>query len=724
MRKAIYLLALGLLGLASVKAEEGQQSERLEIALRNVRFQALPREVRRVHVGPDGRMWFNLDPAQFGAGRTSIDNIPAFRNRIAREFTQKSPQFYGGELALFEPGGRVWFFLPRHCLLLGYDGNAWIDYVIPDTRDRVVGYCPTRGGCTAGRANRFAQDAAWFVCARSILRFDGKNWSNQPLADKSQRNAGNVLLTVSPNGRTLAACQTESATEAPKYWLFQKGAWISRQAAADDPQNPGANRRLMSMALADANTLWLVYNNGQLERVGLGGEEPQGKVKDVSELIRQLADDAFAVRQRATRKLLAIGPSIKPQLEKALAQQSDPEQDYRLKLILQSFLPKPPAPGSPPVSEFGGVRVNFAWQLFQDPAGKVGVIAQILRDAQSRQGPGIALMDDKNHAQVICTKNLTFFGFNYQNESLPVVAASGRRAWWPRNLTGEEVQLYDADIDEFIDAAPMPLYGGIQAVSAEGSVFLAKIAAGNPGEQIMVYTPGAPETRTILKMEKFPTQFPQFALTDDGAIWALQKEENLQPRPGGNWGGKLVRYDGKAWQTLDAQPSQMVQSLTPGKGGVLLVQNQAESILYRGDKEIATGDLVELIEKQRAVFRGSFATDMPFSSYDPNARQASQVLADKAGNIWRLEEGGRLLVLIGDRWQLAHEALVAAGSPAGAVSYIVPLGDGQKIYGGDRGGAPGRLGAFFGEVKDGKPNFSEAPKIEFRDNGSLKVHYA
>ncbi len=72
----------------------------------------------------------------------------------------------------------------------------------------------------------------------------------------------------------------------------------------------------MSMALSDANTLWLVYNNGQLERVNLGGEEPQGEVKDVSDLIRQLADDAFAARQRATRELQAIGPSIKPQLEK------------------------------------------------------------------------------------------------------------------------------------------------------------------------------------------------------------------------------------------------------------------------------------------------------------------------------------------------------------------------------------------------------------------------
>jgi hypothetical protein len=226
-------------------------------------------------------------------------------------------------------------------------------------------------------------------------------------------------------------------------------------------------------------------------------------------------------------------------------------------------------------------------------------------------------------------------------------------------------------------------------------------------------------------MDKHPVQSPQFALTDDGAIWTIEREENLQPQPGGNWGGKLVRFDGKDWQTLETQPSQVVQSMTPGKDGVLLVQDPAECILYRGEKAIATGDLVGLIEKNRDAFRKSFGPDAPrCASFDLNSRPSSQVTADKAGNIWRLEEGGRLLVLVGDRWQLAHEALVAAGSPAGTVTYLMPLGDGQKIYAVDRGGTPGRPGAFLGEVKDGKLSFYEAPKIGFRGNEPLRVRDA
>ena len=139
-------------------------------------------------------------------------------------------------------------------------------------------------------------------------------------------------------------------------------------------------------------------------------------------------------RGSATRELLTLGPSIKPQLEKALAAQPDPEQDYRLKLILHSFLPKPPPPGAVPSTDFGGVRVMFARQLFQDAAGNVGVIAQGLRDGQSLQGPGVAVLESNKRAKAIFTKSLGFAGFNYQNESLPVAVGAGQSTGGPAIL--------------------------------------------------------------------------------------------------------------------------------------------------------------------------------------------------------------------------------------------------------------------------------------------------
>jgi hypothetical protein len=724
MQKAIYLLVVGLFLTSSLVAEE-EPPQRLKIELSNARFQALPEEVHRVSMGPDGRLWFNLD---YSMGGQNLDNLSAFKKRMEKEFTKTSPQFYGGDLALFEPSGKVWFYLPRLNVILGYDGKTWDEYVILNPSDRVVGYCPTRGGYTAGKTNRFAKNSAWFVCARGVLRFDGKNWSSQRMDEDSaqggRNHQENILLAASADGKTVAACLASVPMKSSKFWLFQKDRWISRPVETSIPQNRG-DAVFMGIALSDANTLWLQYNTGMLEQVALGCEEEiQAEVKDISDLIRQLNDDSFATRQRATRDLMAMGPAIKPQLEAALKQQPDAELDYRLKLILQSFQPKPATlavNNRTGVSLFGNIQVAAVRQLFQDPTGKVGVFAQSIRDAKSHQGPGFAILENKQDAKAIFLPSPTSVINRFTYENMPVVSASGRQIWWPSNLTGEAVQMYDDKIDEFTDTAPMPLYGGVQAVSNEGNVYLAKFNT-TPGDPIMVYTPDAPETRTLLTMEKFPMYFPQFALADDGAIWAVQREDNPIPRPNGNWGGRLARYDGKEWHTLDTQPSQMIQSITPGKGGVMLVQNHMEAILYRGEKEIASGDLVDIIEKNREVFKESFGPDSPNISYDPNSQQTTQVIADKAGNIWRREESGRLLVLIGDNWVLAHEPLVAAGSPSGMVWYITTIGDGQKIYGCDQSrGMPNKLEAYFGEVKDGKLIFAPAPRIEIRDKDSLKV---
>ena len=251
MRNTIYLLALGLLGLASVQAEEAPHRT-LGYRLEQRPFPgfAARSAAGACRTGRADVVQSRSERKSSRAGQASITS-PLSKAASPASSPQKSPQFYGADLALFEPGGSVWFFLPQHCLLLGYDGKAWIDYVIPDARDRVVGYCPTRGGCTAGRANRFAQDAAWFVCARSILRFDGKNWSNQPLSDKPQPNAGNVLLTVSSDGRTVAACSIGNVKRSAEILAFPKrpmdlapsgGGRSAKSRRESPPHEHGAER--------------------------------------------------------------------------------------------------------------------------------------------------------------------------------------------------------------------------------------------------------------------------------------------------------------------------------------------------------------------------------------------------------------------------------------------------------------------------------------------------
>ena len=142
-----------------------------------------------------------------------------------------------------------------------------------------------------------------------------------------------------------------------------------------------------------------------------------------------------------------------------------------------------------------------------------------------------------------------------------------------------------------LKTAPQAVYGLILSVADDGKVFLIK---GGQKSATMVYTPGAPETRHILKLDTFALTSPILCIADDGAVWALRKEEpkaadpgdkghnkvmrfdgqTMQEVPFSKYGsrGELMRFDGITWHALASQPNQETHSLTPGKDGIMMVQ--------------------------------------------------------------------------------------------------------------------------------------------------------
>ena len=132
---------------AGEPTERPEISGRAEIILKNVRWQALPRSIIKVVVGPDGRTWYCREPRQDRSPGLWGMTVATIKEEIQREFDSPTPQFAGAEPVLFEPEGRVWFSLrPAGCLmLLGYDGKEWIDHTILGYEDMIEGHCPTAG---------------------------------------------------------------------------------------------------------------------------------------------------------------------------------------------------------------------------------------------------------------------------------------------------------------------------------------------------------------------------------------------------------------------------------------------------------------------------------------------------------------------------------------------------------------------------------------------------
>jgi hypothetical protein len=474
---------------------------RLEIRLSDSRWQALPQEVRRVTVAPDGRIWYQRAPHVPWGNVTLV----ALKQELAREFAEPAPQIRHCELALIEPGGRAWFWVSQHVTLLGYDGKGWLDRVIPSANNYPAGRCPTRGILHDGRSNRFAGGAAWFLGRRGVHRFDGKDWSYQSLADAADQDGplapmarGLASLAVSPDGTTAAAC-----VPGGPIWLWRDGRWsrfvppqLIRPGGAPDDGSGDNARQVVGLALPDARNLWCLQGDGCLVPCSL--EAPQrGKTapdKRVSDLIDALADDAFATRENASRQLAALGAAVRPQLEQALAISTDAEQRARLKRLLGRFRPEIADRRG---CKLGAVEVADVAALYQDERGRLMVAAAAIAEAQAAggtggpgaTGPGLAILSPDGSSTTVvgepCFNDPQRMRFGVP----PVLGPPRDRVWLSLGEPAASVRLLDWERKAYVDALPDSGWGAVHAVTEDGRVFASRQSNDWGNEPLMVYTP-------------------------------------------------------------------------------------------------------------------------------------------------------------------------------------------------------------------------------------------
>src|SRR5688572_12379302 len=130
LRRCLWLL----LAVPAVLASGEELPARVEINLRLVLWQPLPDVVKAVFVGPDQRVWYELDrppakPPEPGRPRPDENDAGPTKRLIEREFAERSPQVVGARPCLFEKGGgRVWFVSDFPHRLLGWDGRTWVEH--------------------------------------------------------------------------------------------------------------------------------------------------------------------------------------------------------------------------------------------------------------------------------------------------------------------------------------------------------------------------------------------------------------------------------------------------------------------------------------------------------------------------------------------------------------------------------------------------------------------
>jgi len=153
-----------------------------------------------------------------------------------------------------------------------------------------------------------------------------------------------------------------------------------------------------------------------------------------------------------------------------------------------------------------------------------------------------------------------------------------------------------------------------------------------------------------------------------------------------------------------------VLEYVPGRDGFMLVQTKAEWRLLAPDGTLKGRalDLPTLMVDQRKIIADAFSSaPRPGGAMPWRWNGRPTLVADGAGNIWLCAK--RLLVLTGDRWLDATDALKSAGKPLHSPVYLYPLGDGKLVYLTDFTLMSAHGGSVFAELRDGKLVFRDAP---------------
>jgi WD40 repeat protein len=287
-----------------------------------------PSSFGRLLPGPDGRALFVTEREHEGgptvSGWHSLLLLDAASGRTLRRFPLR--HHLSPPLAV-SPDGRT---------LAAWDGKA------------------VRVSEVAGGGGRARLEVPGFVFALAfspdgrLLASGGGNGSavdvwDLPSGRRLRRFAGHVRdvqsLAFSPDGGQLASAGYDNFV---LVWRVPRG----RTPPAARPSREDLERLWDALSGADAarayRAVWGLADHPD-QAVALVGKHLKpvsaADAKRVAALVKDLGDDDFAVRARATERLVALGELAAPALRKALAAAKDPDLRLRLNVVLRKLQP-------------------------------------------------------------------------------------------------------------------------------------------------------------------------------------------------------------------------------------------------------------------------------------------------------------------------------------------------------------------------------------------------
>ena len=648
-------------------------------------WQVLPDAVEAVFVGPDDRIWHQL---QHPAQREDVQRV---RRIIEQQFQANSPQVFGAQPALFERSGRVWFLTHSRTTLLGYDGREWIEYSAP-AGHFFTGNCPNHGRKYRYGWNTEVDGMLFFPDSHGVHVFDGRDWHYQRMVEESVARGMPVTVLREPAKASILAVISGSP---PALWRWAAREWRAVSLKSDQVEN---------ILPSTGDGVWLLTKNNGMEWLPFAEEKPPREtVEDLFARLKSAGGDEE--RQAIGNEMIRRGALAKPDVERALGRTYDSGVLAQLIHVLEIL-----TAGGPSVA-IGPYEITKAYLLYCDGiTGQCFLRADNVRKEGTPIGKGLLVLNGANGPLFFPREELLQGWLSaYSEASGPIPAADGRGLWFETWGEEKKPRLLDPAAGRIVDAIPVPGFRWVHAARRDGTVFVGTREPGQSSVVLAAYRPGRKDDRNLLPASacRLREDSGGFCVDSAGAIWAVLDD------------GGMRRFDDGQWRPIpELAADSSFRLLLPGAGRRMIGQSQ-QGFFYCTPESFS----------RHAGFRDLIAAHHEdiarhFTSAAEEARCigafVTGVVADKAGNIW-LMESRSLSVFREGRWLTAKPALISAGSRIAEVEYLNTVGGRGRVYVSDFMSVHSGGKSYFGGIENGQPVFAPAPHTCDRREMCLSV---
>ncbi|HBC87449.1 MAG TPA: hypothetical protein DCZ94_10880 [Lentisphaeria bacterium] len=593
-------------------------------------WQFLPEDVISVVAGNDGRLWLQvLDDSE---GK----DIEKIKQNINDEFLKTSPSLRGCMPILFESGKRIWFTNLKKDILLGYDGEIWIERKAE--KDHYFnGVLPSQ--IRKGKSfNLFLNGRAFFIDSLGILSFDGEKWDYRQMGQYSHAKSNYSYPMLLPTSDMKGVIAFFKSSIPPDTVISNHQGNIIRSRHTwekefflmefrDDKWKSLEIPTCLNQAEID---FIMPRSNGMI--IGMKGRnifffQDKPPMEKFNSLLSKLSDGDFNVREKATSELATLGIVFWNSISDAQKEAKDPEVKNRLSKVLEMLKEKQENSLEQEISfAIGDYVLINPTMVSYDALARIFITSPDVRGKAGDEilGPGLLIIDADGKTGFLKGKKFTegwektFSDKTYLDRGIPHPLPS---IFWLES--DNAIRILDIDKRDFIYETNELSFSWLHCATSDGMFICSR---GGPFyypsmiKPVAVFKHSAKDERKLLASQQVKILDNLFLFFTKDGIWIKNPE------------GEVLMFDGKKWKDFPELKDASYANIKIAKDGTFISTGKPFCFMYADGKISTTNSPDQLIFENLKTIENHFD------------EKAKNFTCDGSGNIWFFKSENELMI--------------------------------------------------------------------------------